>query len=534
MARFVRKEITRVADGAYERTRLESEMMYSEEIYCRTPQGRSIKFPKGATAIDFAYAVHTEIGNRAIGCMINGKISPLMTPLEDGDEIKIITQSRSAPPASWDNLVVTGKARREIRKAARQLRQREFASLGREMLATAFERSNLEFSDAVVEQKLYLLRSKSLSDLYYHIGHGDVSASDVTKLIKDSYNRPGPAAPPAIPAQGAGPHFAIRDDGIVDLAPASSLDSQGNNIDNLRALHPFVRQIAGELAQSLSRGNTPHSGILQYVKDYATLIDQQVEHISFAPLYIAGIRIENAATQAELKIKEGELPSLDFESGERLATLLRLHGVFMLSTAVGIAFLAAEERYQRRPEEERELRKITLAFARELEKRPDIIAPRAAAILVGAAGELGVGTHPERTAVAALATAKNVAVVMISGALLGALQVALGMAGPAGTVGAGLVALFGGEGLKHTKSFLAISGLITKSLDNLSESNVQIEVLKRAKKLRKYVGFALKAEPVLRDLAERSAYFEWIKPAIDWLAQQKSDADSRRDERNTP
>jgi hypothetical protein len=76
--------------------------------------------------------------------------------------------------------------------------------------------------------------------------------------------------------------------------------------------------------------------------------------------------------------------------------------------------------------------------------------------------------------------------------------------------------------------------LITKSLDNLSESNVQIEVLKRAKKLRKYVGFALKAEPVLRDLAERSTYFEWIKPAIDWLARQKSDADSRRDERNTP
>jgi (p)ppGpp synthase/HD superfamily hydrolase len=89
-------------------------------VFCFTPKGRLIALPRKATAIDFAYAVHTDVGNGAVGAKINGKIAPLVSELSNGDEVEIVTsKGQTAPPAAWESVVVTGKARAAIRRATR-------------------------------------------------------------------------------------------------------------------------------------------------------------------------------------------------------------------------------------------------------------------------------------------------------------------------------------------------------------------------------------------------------------------------------
>jgi hypothetical protein len=133
------------------------------------------------------------------------------------------------------------------------------------------------------------------------------------------------------------------------------------------------------------------------------------------------------------------------------------------------------------------------------------------------AEDLGKGTHPERSAIAAVGTTKNAAIVVISGATLGALPVVGGLLiGTAGLIGGGLAALVGVEGLKRAKSFLAISGLVTKGLDQLSEA----DLASRAGVLKSYVSFVLKIEPALRRLAEIRGQFSWLNASLDWLKKR--------------
>ena len=89
-------------------------------MFCFTPKGKLIALPRQANVIDFAYAVHTDVGNSAVGCKINGKFSPLSSELQNGDEVEVLTsEAQSAPPSAWETLAVTGKARAAIRRATR-------------------------------------------------------------------------------------------------------------------------------------------------------------------------------------------------------------------------------------------------------------------------------------------------------------------------------------------------------------------------------------------------------------------------------
>src|SRR5690606_10088935 len=99
-----------------EHTKLE---LFQDQVFCFTPKGRLIALPRGATPIDFAYAVHTNIGDTTVGAKINGRIMPLVTRLNNGDEVEIIRSGVQVPPAAWEEIVVTGKARAAIRRATR-------------------------------------------------------------------------------------------------------------------------------------------------------------------------------------------------------------------------------------------------------------------------------------------------------------------------------------------------------------------------------------------------------------------------------
>ena len=116
---WLRRTIEHLAEGDnpedfLEHTKLE---LFQDQVFCFTPKGRLIALPRGATPIDFAYAVHTDVGDTCVGAKINGRIMPLMTELKNGDEVEIIRSEAQVPPAAWESIVVTGKARAAIRRA---------------------------------------------------------------------------------------------------------------------------------------------------------------------------------------------------------------------------------------------------------------------------------------------------------------------------------------------------------------------------------------------------------------------------------
>jgi Leucine-rich repeat (LRR) protein len=345
----------------------------------------------------------------------------------------------------------------------------------------------------------------------------------------DNNIRPAPL--PEMPVQGPGPHFVLNDEGVVTFAPPSSLDQQGNNVSHLRALHPTLRELAQNLVEALNRGNVPHANLHERAQSYLALVDQSLDSIPFARLYVEGVRLQNASTATAAKIVEKELPSFDASVHETLESLLKLHGAFVLSTSDGLALLEAEERFQRRPQEEQELRAATLAFAQSLQGQPEIIEPGVASFVLRSAEEMGAGVHLERSNVVASGTTKNAAIVVFAGATIGAFPVVGGlMAGPAGLVGGGLAALVGAEALKKSKSFLAIAGLVTKGIDRLTEEDLRQHLANKASSLAPYVKFVLKTESVLRALAKKSAAFSWIDGSLDWIRSQTNRTEDKEPE----
>ena len=112
-----------------EHTKLE---LFHDQVFCFTPKGKLIALPRHANVIDFAYAVHTDVGNSAVGCKINGQFAPLSSELQNGDEVEVLTsEAQSAPPSAWETLAVTGKARAAIRRATRTAVRDQYVGLGR-------------------------------------------------------------------------------------------------------------------------------------------------------------------------------------------------------------------------------------------------------------------------------------------------------------------------------------------------------------------------------------------------------------------
>jgi RelA/SpoT family (p)ppGpp synthetase len=164
------------AEEFLENTKLE---LFNDQVFCFTPKGRLIAMPRGATALDFAYAVHTEIGNSCIGVRINGLKLPFRTMLKNGDEIEIVRGEDQLPSESWLNHVQTGKARAAIRHALREHEAADFISLGRQMVDNLFAAEAVESDENVLDRALGVLSYGSLDELLEAVGRGSLSAADV-------------------------------------------------------------------------------------------------------------------------------------------------------------------------------------------------------------------------------------------------------------------------------------------------------------------------------------------------------------------
>lgn len=159
-----------------EHTKLE---LFQDQVFCFSPKGDLISLPRGATPVDFAYAVHSTIGDTCVGAKVNSRMVPLRTQLHNGDQVEIITQKGSLPSLQWERFVVTGKARARIRKFVRTQQRVEYLALGRNLLERTFKQEGLEFSEKLIEPIVRNFQAQSLDDLYANIGASLQSVRDV-------------------------------------------------------------------------------------------------------------------------------------------------------------------------------------------------------------------------------------------------------------------------------------------------------------------------------------------------------------------
>ena len=159
-----------------EHTKLE---LFQDQVFCFTPKGTLIALPQGATSLDFAYAVHTNIGDTCVGCRINGRHMPLRQTLQNGDEVEIIRSRAQAPMRMWEKIVKTGKARSAIRRALRKHQSEEEAYLGRRLLEAVFEQAGHRLSNPLIERVLATMRKSSAKALCAAVGRGDINAHEV-------------------------------------------------------------------------------------------------------------------------------------------------------------------------------------------------------------------------------------------------------------------------------------------------------------------------------------------------------------------
>lgn len=168
------------AEEFLEHTKLE---MYYDQVFCFTPKGELIALPKGATAVDFAFAVHTALGLKCIGAKVNGRIVPLKHQLHNGDQVEILKSKTAMPSPTWERFVVTGKARAEIRKFVRLKQQQEYVLLGRALLAKICEENGQEFHEQDLKKVLKHFQKDSTVDLLAEVGDGIISRTDVFKVL---------------------------------------------------------------------------------------------------------------------------------------------------------------------------------------------------------------------------------------------------------------------------------------------------------------------------------------------------------------
>jgi guanosine-3',5'-bis(diphosphate) 3'-pyrophosphohydrolase len=201
------------AEDFLEHTKLE---LFQDQVFAFTPKGKIIALPRGATPIDFAYAVHTDIGDHCVGAKINGRPMPLVTELRNGDEIAILTSEKQEnPPAAWQQVAVTGKARSAIRRATRLAMRKQYGGIGQRILTTAFTRAGKEFSLERLSEVAHRLGRKEAPDIVAAVGRGEIASGDVLKAVHPDLAPPKPQPKPA-PEAG-------KEDGWFNLRSAAGM-----------------------------------------------------------------------------------------------------------------------------------------------------------------------------------------------------------------------------------------------------------------------------------------------------------------------
>jgi GTP pyrophosphokinase len=216
-----------------EHTKLE---MFQDQVFAFTPKGDLIALPRGATPVDFAYAVHSQIGDTCVGSKINGRLLPLRTELANGDQVEIVTSKAQTPSPTWERFVVTGKARARIRRFIRTQQRAQYLDLGRAILQKAFRQQGQDFSERPIEPILGRFNCASVEDLYVAVGEGLATgrevanaafpqpAEDRNKVVPLARaRRKGQGRDNAVPIRGLIPGMALHFAGCCHPLPGDRI-----------------------------------------------------------------------------------------------------------------------------------------------------------------------------------------------------------------------------------------------------------------------------------------------------------------------
>jgi (p)ppGpp synthase/HD superfamily hydrolase len=266
---WLRRTIELLSEGSnpeefLEHTKLE---LFHDQVFCFTPKGKLIALPRRANAIDFAYAVHTDIGNSAVGCKINGKIAPLVSELENGDEVDIIiAKGQNAPPAAWESLAITGKARAAIRRATRAAVRQQYAGLGRRIVERLCQRAKIAYSDEKLAGALPRLARHSIDEVMAAVGRGEMRAADVARAMYPDYKEERAAARAQAPKAETGWFGFRRAKAVKFKVPTAgeagaSIPIRGINADLPVRFAPNGGAVPGDRIVGIT---TPGEGITIY------------------------------------------------------------------------------------------------------------------------------------------------------------------------------------------------------------------------------------------------------------------------------
>jgi len=168
------------ADEFLDNVKLE---MFTDQVFTFTPKGDLIALPRGASPIDFAYAVHTKIGDTCIGALVNGQDVPLRTQLGNGDVVKIVRGGTAEPPPGWESIVITGRARQALRRLTREGEMEEFRRIGETLALHAFKREGQDLDSAVLTDALKRLNLSDETMLFETLGRGHLSMKDFVDAV---------------------------------------------------------------------------------------------------------------------------------------------------------------------------------------------------------------------------------------------------------------------------------------------------------------------------------------------------------------
>ncbi|MFN0043102.1 MAG: RelA/SpoT family protein [Alphaproteobacteria bacterium] len=159
-----------------EHTKLE---MFPDQVFCFTPKGDLIALPQRGTPVDFAYAIHSEVGDRCVGAKVNGRLVPLRTQLQNGDQVEIVTSHSAQPSPTWENFVVTGKARARVRRLVRTQQHDQYIGLGRSLLERELRQRDIEPDEKRLVSVIERFHAENLDELYAQIGSAKRAAEEV-------------------------------------------------------------------------------------------------------------------------------------------------------------------------------------------------------------------------------------------------------------------------------------------------------------------------------------------------------------------
>ena len=309
--------------------------LFPDEIYVFTPKGKIMSLPRGATPVDFAYAVHTDVGHHCVSARINHELEPLRTPLKNGDLVEIIMAPGARPNPDWINFVATGKARSRIRHYLKNLQQQESAAFGEKMLAQAAASLRISLDDLTPQQWTAMVKlcgAKTRTELLADIGQGRRLAFAVAQSLsaegkKATKVRTGPLTLRGI--EGVAVQYAkcchpIPGDRIVGVL------RRGHSLQVHVADCPVVRKATGEYDQILDvewgldvTGEYPVT-LRAYVSDSRGVLAHIAMEISEAGANIANVELERAEGERAINM----LFTVEVADRDHLARVLRaLRGI---------------------------------------------------------------------------------------------------------------------------------------------------------------------------------------------------------------